>query len=219
MEKSDLETDKSNRNFFLKSHGMRGIIVAVVVVSCVFLISIISKMNDVRLQKVPMVWGSRLKTMVLDCKNQIDEAKRVITKDPTSGRKLITEAKITLDNIRKIGGKLDISKLSGVNIDTLQADISNLLNNPSMFANYEEETTPQQEEENTILHSQPNTFRDGRQRQKSYNNWIYSKEEEELEKYFEETPSTYRPEVVEPLEDILNRIERDKKKRRKKSRK
>lgn len=52
------------KNFLLKRHGLRGVIVAFVVVGVALVIILISKYNDIRLQRIPMIWRNRIKTMV-----------------------------------------------------------------------------------------------------------------------------------------------------------
>ena len=114
-----------DKNFLLKSHGLRGIIVAAVIVGLLFIIILISKLNDVRLQRVPAVWRNRLKTMVKDCAEALSMAKDA--KSPSSILRYAVEASILLTSSRKLAGGNDLSKMSGFDIGKLESEINSIM--------------------------------------------------------------------------------------------
>lgn len=113
------------KNFFLKSQGMRGIIVAVSVVGVAFIIIVLSKLNEIRLHKVPYVWRGKLKSMVKDSVNSLKMARE--TSNIGTSHKYALEASITLADAKRLVGTSDLGKISGFDVSKLESEIDSLL--------------------------------------------------------------------------------------------
>ena len=113
------------KNFLLQKHGYRGIIVAACVLTVAFLVIIISRWNEVRQQKVPMIWRNRLKAMIKDSANSLTMSREAST--PGTALKYAIEANTTLSNARKLAGTVDLAALSGYDIAKLESEVETIL--------------------------------------------------------------------------------------------
>ncbi len=113
------------KNVLMKRNGVRGVIVAVVVTTVAFIIILISKWAEVRQQRVPFIWRSRLKSMIQDCATSLKLAHEATV--PGTSYKHAVEANSILTSAKKLVGTGDLSKMSGYDISKLESEIEALL--------------------------------------------------------------------------------------------
>lgn len=113
------------KNVLMKRNGWRGVIVAVVVVAIAVIIIVISKWNDIRQQRIPFVWRTRLKANIKDCANELHQAQEAAA--PGTSYRHALRADAILTQVKKLVGTADLSKISGFDIPKIEAEIEAIL--------------------------------------------------------------------------------------------
>lgn len=116
---------ENQQNILNKRNGIRGVIVAVVVVGVAFLIILVSKWNEIRQQRVPFVWRNRIKGLVNDSAEALHLAQEATA--PGTSYKHALRAHSILSDVKKLVGTVNLSKLSGYDISKLESEIEALL--------------------------------------------------------------------------------------------
>jgi len=113
------------KNILMKKNGIRGVIVAIVVVASAVLLILISKWNEVRQERIPFVWRNRLKSMIQDCVSTLKMAQESTVAG--TSYKYALEANVLLNSAKKLVGTADLGKLSSLDVSKLESEIESLL--------------------------------------------------------------------------------------------
>lgn len=111
--------------FLLRKHGTKGIAGALVVLAVVIVLIFLSKLNEVRQYRVPMVWRKRVRRMIEASAKQLKMAQDA--NHPSIAYHHALEAETTLRAVKNLVGEADLSSLTNYHIGNLESEIDNVL--------------------------------------------------------------------------------------------
>lgn len=109
----------------LKHKGITGLIAASVVMAVLFLIILLSKLNEVRHNRVPVLWNAKLKKMAKQATKHLKEARDA--KDETMAIHHAYQAKALFDSVHDLVGSASMAKICGIDIPGMEAAIEKAL--------------------------------------------------------------------------------------------
>lgn len=109
----------------LRQRGIQGLTGAAIVLGSLLLIVSLSKFNEMRHHRLPLMWRKRLRRMVLDCANHLKEADQSTSTLTSYHHALAAES--LLSAAKGLVGSQGISKITGLNVERLEGDIEKWL--------------------------------------------------------------------------------------------
>jgi ABC-type lipoprotein release transport system permease subunit len=109
----------------LKRKGAQGLIAAGSVLGVLVLIVILSKMNEIRHHRLPVMWRGRLKRMVSTSAKHLRIAEE--TTDSGIAMHHAVQAQTTLESAQTLVGSASLAKFTGMNIEELEKSIEDVI--------------------------------------------------------------------------------------------
>lgn len=109
----------------LKRKGTQGLIAAGSVLGLLFIIVMLSKLNELRHHRLPFLWRGRLKRMVNTSAKHLRIAEE--TKDGGIALHHVIQAQTMLESAQTLVGTASLSKFTGLNIEELERSIEDVL--------------------------------------------------------------------------------------------
>lgn len=109
----------------LKRKGIQSVIIAGIVLLILIVLVGLSKFNEVRHNRLPFSWRSRLKQIVIDSATNANLANEV--KDVRKSYHHLITAKTMLQMAQRLVGSGNLSSLTGMNIESLEQYINDNL--------------------------------------------------------------------------------------------
>jgi hypothetical protein len=126
-ETSQVAIDPCDKTFLLRKHGLKGLAVAGLVLVVVLIIIMLSKLNEVRHYRVPMIWRKKVRKMIENSAKSLKNSQN--STDKLAGYHYALEAKTILHSARDLVGDADLSSITNYRLDKLEADIEFALDN------------------------------------------------------------------------------------------
>jgi hypothetical protein len=103
------------------SRGKQGLIGAAIVFSVFLLIISLSKANDIAKRRLPMMWRMRLRKMIRDAIERVEQARE--TSDQVEKYKNLVYADTLLDSAKRLVGTGTLSEMAAMDVTQLEYDI------------------------------------------------------------------------------------------------
>lgn len=121
-------------NVLMRRNGLRGLLVAASVLVFSIIVILLSKWNEVRLQRVPVVWKNRLKGLVHNSTVALKLARSA--PNNKEQQRYAEDARLILSSAKMLAGTVDLSKLSSYDVATLDTEIDSILQNTTPLPPY-----------------------------------------------------------------------------------
>lgn len=116
----------------LNRRGTRGLVGAAAVWLALLLVVALSKLNEVRQQRLPSRWRARIRGMVLESARNLRVAEETLEPYVAYGHALRADA--MLQSAQSIVGPADLTNLAGLDTERLAEDIQRFLDSSSAAA-------------------------------------------------------------------------------------